>query len=78
MLVVVNINGKDIVTQEVDAMNAINIAERLASMYHIDELNAAGVKSEAYVDQVPSKMNEESFLARPEAYDELYFQEQDI
>ncbi len=75
MRAVVIIDGQQIESEEVNRFNAIWTAQRLESKHNVPFLKANYVKADVYVEGVPSRMNDESFLVRPEAYDDHYFRE---
>jgi hypothetical protein len=73
MHVVVKVNSTEVVRQDVDRFTAMHIAKKLHREHDIDGLNSSGVRAIVYVEGVPSRMNDESFLLRPEVYDDFFF-----
>lgn len=69
----VHINGRVAFIENVTGDEANLTAYRLRDWYRIDTLSACGVEAFVCISNVESRMNSESFIVKPEAYDELYF-----
>lgn len=70
MIATVIINGKEVATHEVEHFgNVMFEANRMYHVYHIEELNGAGVNAEVYVDGVQSRMNNEGFITEVDEFE---------
>lgn len=75
MKVCVKIAGVIVHVEQAHRFDAMSMALYLFDQYEINTLRQDDISANVYIDGVPSRMNDPSFLARPETYDELFFKE---
>lgn len=78
MIAAIAINNIVVETVEVDRFVAMFVCRRLMMNYRTFELNEAGVQVDVFIEGVPSKMNEPSFLVQHEPYDHEYFNDHEL